>query len=502
MTLKLIKTEAENAAALERLGRLMAAAPAEGTPESDEMLALGALIRQFEEARYRFDKPDPVAAIRFRMEQKELRPTDMAPYFGTVSRFYEVMTGSRNLTLAMIRKLNRNLGIPAEVLIRDPKSSAEYPTDSSPICAMHDAESAPPPPQSAKPTQQLQIRNGTAEFLIFTRQTGEGGIEVRVEDETVWLTQKLMAALFAVDVRTINEHLGNVYGDGEQRREATVRKFRIVHLEGSREVAREVDHYNLDAIIAVGFRVNSARAIQFRQWAAGVLRDFAIRGYVLDKERLKNGAFFSKEYYNNLLAEIREIRASERNFYQKITDIYATALDYSPDAETTRDFFATVQNKLHFAIHGRTAAELIVARADSAKDRMGLTTWKNAPHGKIIKPDVVVAKNYLTEKELKSLDRFVTMYLDYAESQAERNIPMTMQDWARKLNAFLQFNEKEVLDNPGKVSQEVAKVFAESEFEKYRIVQDRRIESDFDRQIKKLLAEVKTDNPRAASARK
>ena len=278
----------------------------------------------------------------------------------------------------------------------------------------------------------LQIRNSTAEFLIFTRQAGEDGIEVRVEEETVWLTQKLMSALFDVDVRTVNEHLGNIYQSGEQSREATIRKYRTVRSEGARQVARAVEHYNLDAIIAVGFRVNSVRAIQFRQWATGVLRDFAIRGYVLDKERLKNGAFLSKEYYENLLAEIREIRASERRFYQKITDIYATAMDYSPDAETTHAFFATVQNKLHFAIHGSTAAELIVARADSKKERMGLTTWKKAPHRKIIKPDVVVAKNYLTEKELKSLDRVVTMYLDYAEDQAERKIPMTMQDWAGK----------------------------------------------------------------------
>jgi len=323
--------------------------------------------------------------------------------------------------------------------------------------------------------------------LIFTRQAGEDGIEVRVADETVWLTQKLMAALFDVDVRTVNEHLGNIYENGEQQRTATIRNFRIVRVEGTREVARTVEHYNLDAIIAVGFRVNSARAIQFRQWATGVLRDYAIRGYVLDKERLKYGAFLNREYYENLLAEIREIRASERKFYQKITDIYATAMDYDPAAETTQAFFATVQNQLHFAIHGQTAAELIVARADSKKDHMGLTTWNNAPHGKIIKPDVVVAKNYLTEKELKSLDRVVTMYLDYAEDQAERHVPMTMQDWAGKLNAFLKFNELEILDHPGKVTQEVAKAFAESDFEKYRIVQDRRFESDFDRHIKKAL---------------
>jgi len=334
--------------------------------------------------------------------------------------------------------------------------------------------------------KKLQIRNSTAEFLIFTRQAGDAGIEVQVAAETVWLTQKLMAALFDVTVPTINEHLANLLKQGEIAAAATIRNFRTVQREGSRDVTRNVEYYNLDAIIAVGFRVNSARAIQFRQWATGVLRDFALRGYVLDKERLKNGAFLSQEYYDNLLAEIREIRASERRFYQKITDIYATAMDYSAEAETTQTFFSTVQNKLHFAIHGYTAAELIVERADSKKERMGLTTWKNAPHGKILKPDVVVAKNYLTEKELKALDRIVTMYLDYAEDQAERGIPMTMQDWATKLNAFLQFNERDLLDHPGKVSAEVAKASAESEFEKYRVVQDRLFESDFDRAIKKL----------------
>ncbi|MBE3144669.1 MAG: virulence RhuM family protein, partial [Planctomycetes bacterium] len=265
---------------------------------------------------------------------------------------------------------------------------------------------------------------------------------------------------------------------------AVCRDFRHTADDGKDYTTR---FYNLDAIIAVGFRVNSTRAIQFRQWATGVLRDFSIRGYVLDKERLKNGSFFSKEYFENLLADIREIRASERRFYQKITDIYATAMDYNKDAEITQTFFAAVQNKLHFATHGHTAAELIMKRADSTKERMGLTTWKNAPHGKILKPDVSVAKNYLTEKEMKSLDRFVTMYLDYAEDQAERNIPMTMKDWAGKLNAFLQFNEREILDNPGKVTQEIAKSFAESEFDKYRIVQDRLFESDFDRHIKKAL---------------
>lgn len=294
--------------------------------------------------------------------------------------------------------------------------------------------------------KKLQIRNSTAEFLIFTRQAGEDGIEVRVAEETVWLTQKLIGVLFDKGRSTITEHLKNIFETGELDEKAVCRDFRHTAEDGKDYTTR---FYNLDAIIAVGFRVNSARAIQFRQWATGVLRDYAIRGYVLDKERLKNGSFFSKEYFDNLLAEIREIRASERKFYQKITDIYATAMDYNQEAETTQTFFATVQNKLHFAIHGRTAAELIVERADSKKEKMGLTTWKNAPQGKILKPDIVIAKNYLTEKELKSLDRFVTMYLDYAEDQAERKIPMTMKDWAAKLNAFLRFNERDILDHPG-----------------------------------------------------
>jgi hypothetical protein len=329
----------------------------------------------------------------------------------------------------------------------------------------------------------LRIRNSTAEFLIFTRQAGDEGIEVRVAEETVWLTQKLISVLLDKGRSTITEHLKNIFESGEVEEKAVCRDFRHTAEDGKDYTTR---FYNLDAIIAVGFRVNSARATQFRQWATGVLRDFAIRGYVLDKERLKNGAFLSREYYDNLLAEIREIRASERRFYQKITDIYATAMDYDVGAETTQTFFAAVQNKLHFAIHGHTAAELIHERADSRKERMGLTTWRNAPHGKILRPDVAIAKNYLTEKELKALDRIVTMYLDYAEDQAERGIPMTMQDWAAKLNAFLQFNERDLLAHPGKVSAEVAKAFAESEFEKYRIIQDPLFESDFDRAIKQL----------------
>lgn len=334
--------------------------------------------------------------------------------------------------------------------------------------------------------RKIQIRNSTVEFLVFTIQAQEDGVEVRVEGETVWLTQKLMATLFDVTVPTISEHLKSIYQQGEITREATIRKFRTVQMEGPRKVTRQVEFYNLDAIISVGYRVNSGRATQFRQWATGILRDFAVRGYVLDKERLKNGSIFNQDYFDALLDEIREIRASERRFYQKITDIYATALDYNPDAEVTQTFFATVQNKLHFAIHGHTAAEVIMKRADSAQKHMGLTSWKNAPQGKILRRDVSVAKNYLSDKEIKALNRFVTMYLDYAETQAERGIPMTMSDWATKLDAFLKFNERDLLDHPGKVSAEIAKAFAESEFDKYRVIQDRLFESDFDRAIKRV----------------
>ncbi len=335
--------------------------------------------------------------------------------------------------------------------------------------------------------KRASIRNSTAEFLIFTGQSGENSIEVRIAEETVWLTQKLMGVLFEVSVPTINEHLSNLFNQKEISKPATIRNFRIVQKEGAREVTRSIEFYSLEAIIAVGFRVNSLRAIQFRQWAVSILKNFAIRGYVLDKERLKNGSFFNKAYFDTLLEEIREIRSSERKFYQKITDIYATAMDYDPKAETTQKFFAVVQNKLHFATHGHTAAELIMERADSKKENMGLTTWKKAPYGKILKPDVVIAKNYLSESELKSLNRFVTMYLDYAEDRAAQNIPMTMKDWAKKLQAFLQFNERDILSYPGKISKEIAKAFAESEFEKYRIVQDRLFESDFDKHIKQAL---------------
>jgi len=334
--------------------------------------------------------------------------------------------------------------------------------------------------------KQLQIRNSTAEFLIFTVQSGGQSIEARYEDETIWLSQKLMAELFAVDIRTINEHLKNIYAQAELIPEATIRKFRIVQKEGSRDVTRNVDFYNLDVIISVGYRVNSVRATQFRQWATRVLRDFAIKGYVLDRKRLENGAFLGEDYFERLLEAIREIRLSERRFYQKITDLYATSMDYTQEAPTTRDFFAKVQNKLHFAIHGHTAAELIQNRANSNKAHMGLTSWENSPNGKILKRDVIIAKNYLNQDELESLGRIVNAYLELAEDRARRKIPMTMEDWAKRLDAFLEFDERDILQDKGKISQELARSFAESEFEKYRIVQDRLFESDFDKEIKQL----------------
>jgi hypothetical protein len=295
-----------------------------------------------------------------------------------------------------------------------------------------------------------------------------------------------MAELFSVGVNTINYHLKEVYESGEIQSEATIRKFRIVQKEGSRQISRDVDFYNLDAIISVGYRVNSVRATQFRQWATKVLREFAIKGYVLDKKRLENGSFLGEDYFERLLEEVREIRLSERKFYQKITDIYATSMDYNPDAPTTRQFFAKVQNKLHYAIHGHTAAEIIMERADSSKPNMGLTTWEKLPDGKILKTDVSIAKNYLTKEELESLSRIVNAYLDLAEDRAKRRIPMTMEDWAKRLDQFIELTERDILHDSGKISAEVAKDHAESEFEKFRIIQDRLFESDFDRAVKEI----------------
>ncbi|RUM71850.1 MAG: cell filamentation protein Fic [Sulfurovum sp.] len=331
--------------------------------------------------------------------------------------------------------------------------------------------------------KKLQIRNSTAEFLIFTTANRQDTIEVKVEDETVWLTQKLIAKLFDVKVPNINEHLQNIFATHELEENSVIRKFRITASDGKNYNTK---HYNLEVVISLGYRINSNKATEFRRWATQVLKTFATRGYVLDNERLKNGSYLNPQYYKDLILEIRDIRESERNFYQQITDIYATALDYDFKAPTTQEFFATVQNKLHWAIHGHTASELLVERADHQKEFMGLTNWKKAPNGKILKSDVVVAKNYLSQDEIKSLNRIVTMYLDYAEDQAERNIPMTMKDWSQKLNAFLQFNERDILQNAGKVTAVIAKEFAISEFEKYKVIQDKSYKSDFDRLLQEL----------------
>ena len=345
-------------------------------------------------------------------------------------------------------------------------------------------------------TKKLAIRNSTVEFLIFTNQKGEESIEVKFIDETVWLSQKMIAKLFDKGRSTIAEHLKSIYSEGELDKNSTCRDFRQVQKEGSRSIERDIEYYNLDAIISVGYRVNSHRATQFRIWATKILKEFAIKGYVLDNERLKNGSFFNKKYFDELLEEIREIRTSERNFYQKITDIYATAVDYNNDDKLTKEFFANVQNKLHYAIHGNTAAELIMQRANKTKQHMGLTSWKHSPTEKILRSDVSIAKNYLQKGEIKALNRIITMYLDFAEDQAERKIPMTMEDWVEKLNAFLKFNQRDVLEHFGKVTAEIAKQFAESQFEEYRTIQDKLFESDFDKFTKKLLHKHQSTHPK------
>ena len=327
------------------------------------------------------------------------------------------------------------------------------------------------------------VRSSAAEYLTFVASTGESdaSYEMRYEDENIWLTQKMMATLYDVGLPTINEHIKKIYADHEQDEAATIRKFRIVQNEGGRQVTRSVNHYNLQMIIAVGFKVNNQRAVQFRKWAGQIVKDHTIQGWTMDVERLKKGHMFTDEYFERQLEQIREIRLSERKFYQKVTDLYATAFDYDKDAGTTRLFFQTVQNKMHFAVHRHTAAELIVERADANKEHMGLTTWENAPDGKILKADVTVAKNYLSEQEMHYLERIVSLYLDYAQLQAERKIPMSMEDWAKRLDGFLEFNGNELLTGPGKITAEQAKLHAETEYEKYRIIQDRLYESDFDR---------------------
>ena len=331
--------------------------------------------------------------------------------------------------------------------------------------------------------RSVVIRNSTMEFLIFQAQTGADGIELMYANETIWCTQDAIAALFEKGRSTITEHLQNIFSDGELKKDSVCRKFRRTAADGKNY---STQYYNLDAIISVGYRANSTRATQFRQWATAVLRQFAIRGYVLDRKRMENGTFLDEDYFEHLLAEIREIRLSERRFYQKLTDIYATSMDYNKDAPTTRLFFKRIQNKMHYAVHGRTAAELIVDRADAEKEHMGLTTWENAPDGKIVKTDVSIAKNYLKQMELEDMGRIVTAVLEFAESRAKRHIPMTMEDWAKRIDAYLSSDERPLLDNAGSVSHEEAVLHAETEFEKYRIVQDRLFQSDFDKYLGEL----------------
>ena len=331
-----------------------------------------------------------------------------------------------------------------------------------------------------------------SDLLFYAAPDGTVKVQVLFRDETAWLTQKALAELFGVGVPAVNKHLKNIFESGELDPGATISKMEMVRTEGDRQVTRAVEFYNLDAIIAVGYRVNSYQATQFRIWATKTLREFLIKGFVLDDERLKLNKRFGKDYFDELLERIREIRASERRFYLKITDIYEQcSIDYDKHAETTQTFFKTVQNKLHWAITGQTAAEIIAGRADAAKPNMGLATWKNAPHGKVLKSDVIVAKNYLVEKEIKELERIVSMFLDYAENQAARQIPMRMEDWINKLDGFLQFNEYEILTNAGKVSHEVAKRLAEEEYTKFGVIQDRDYESDFERAAKKITAKVR-----------
>ena len=340
----------------------------------------------------------------------------------------------------------------------------------------------------AKKKDEITIRSSAAEYLTYVASVGDqqDSIEMRYEDENIWLTQKMMATLYDVDVRTINEHIKKIYSDSELEEDSTIRNFRIVQTEGSRQVTRDTKHYNLQMIIAVGFKVNSERAVQFRKWVNQIAKDYTIKGRVMDDERLKRGTYLTEKYFDEQLERIREIRASERKFYQKITDLYATAIDYDKNSATTRRFYATVQNKMHYAVHGHTAAELIVERADHTKAHMGLTTWADAPDGKIKKSDVTVAKNYLSQDEMKQLNRMVTAYLDFAENMTLRHIPFTMQDWEKRLNSFIEMFDYGILQDAGKVSAEIAKLHAETEFEKYRVIQDRLFMSDFDRYMLEL----------------
>ena len=339
-----------------------------------------------------------------------------------------------------------------------------------------------------KKKDEINIRSSAAEYLTYVASVGnqQDSIEMRYEDENIWLTQKMMATLYDVGLPTINEHIKKIYADSELEETATIRNFRIVQTEGSRQVTRDTKHYNLQMIIAVGFKVNSERAVQFRKWVNQIAKDYTIKGWVMDDERLKRGTYLTEKYFDEQLERIREIRASKRKFYQKITDLYATAIDYDKNAATTRRFYATVQNKMHYAVHGHTAAELIVERADHTKEHMGLTTWADAPDGKIKKSDVTVAKNYLSQDEMKQLNRMVTAYLDFAENMTLRHIPLTMQDWEKRLNSFIEMFDYGILQDAGKVSAAIAKLHAETEFEKYRVIQDRLFMSDFDKYMLEL----------------
>ena len=339
-----------------------------------------------------------------------------------------------------------------------------------------------------KKKDEITIRSSAAEYLTYVASVGDqqDSIEMRYEDENIWLTQKMMATLYDVGLPTINEHIKKIYADSELEEAATIRNFRIVQTEGSRQVTRDTKHYNLQMIIAVGFKVNSERAVQFRKWVNQIAKDYTIKGWVMDDERLKRGTYLTEKYFDEQLERIREIRASERKFYQKITDLYATAIDYDKNSATTRRFYATVQNKIHYAVHGHTAAALIVERADHTKEHMGLTTWADAPEGKIRKSDVTVAKNYLSQDEMKQLNRMVTAYLDFAENMTLRHIPLTMQDWEKRLNSFIEMFDYGILQDAGKVSAEIAKLHAETEFEKYRVIQDRLFMSDFDKYMLEL----------------
>lgn len=337
-----------------------------------------------------------------------------------------------------------------------------------------------------KKEKEKTIRSSCAEYLTYVSAVGEttDNIDIRYEDENIWLTQKMMAQLYDVEINTINEHIHKIYNDKELNENSTIRKFRIVQNEGNRQVSRDIIHYNLQVIIAVGFKVNNERAVQFRKWANDIVKEYTIKGFALDDDRLKNsGTILTKEYFDLLLERIREIRLSERRFYQKITDIYATSLDYDKDAKITKEFFAKVQNKMHFAVTGNTAAEIIYKRANSEKEHMGLTNWKDAPDGKILKSDVAIAKNYLSENELMALRRIVSAYLDLAEDMANRNIPMTMEDWNKRLDKFLLATDREILKDSGKISMEIAADYAYTQFEKYRVIQDSLYKSDFDKFI-------------------